>query len=86
MTDYEIVFARSAHKELADLDRPIQLRILSKIESLAHQPRPSGCVKLVGGNRLWRIRQGDHRVIYDIDDDHRRIDIVVIRHRKDVYR
>lgn len=86
MPDYEISFARSARKELEDLDRGLQGRILNKIEGLAHHPRSSGCAKLVGGNRLWRIRIGDYRVIYDIDDDRRHIDVMVIRHRREVYR
>ncbi len=86
MSDYEIVFARSARKELENLDKPLQVRILSKIEELARHPRPSGCAKLVGGNRLWRIRTGDYRVVYDINDSDHQIDVVVIRHRKDVYR
>ncbi|MBL8023381.1 MAG: type II toxin-antitoxin system RelE/ParE family toxin [Elusimicrobia bacterium] len=79
-------FARSARKELKDLDRSFQRRIIDKIEGLGHQPRPSGCVKLTGQNRLWRIRIGDYRIVYEIDDDHRQIDVIVIRHRRDVYR
>jgi mRNA interferase RelE/StbE len=69
--DYEINFARLARKELEDFDRSFQRRILDKIEGLGHQPRPSGRVKLTGRNRLWRIRIGDYRVVYEIDDDHR---------------
>ncbi len=86
MPDYEIRFARSARKELEDLDRGLQGRIIDKIEGLGHQPRPSGCVRLTGRNRLWRVRIGDYRVVYEIDDDHRQVDVMVIRHRRDVYR
>lgn len=86
MPDYEVSFARSARKELEDLDRGLQGRILNKIEGLGHQPRPSGCVKLTGRDRLWRIRIVDYRVVYDIDDHLRKIDVMVIRHRRDVYR
>jgi len=86
MPEYEIVFARSARKDLEGLDRPLQIRSLAKIEALAHLPRPAGCVKLSGRNSLWRIRIGDYRVVYDIDDNHRRVDVMLIRHRREVYR
>ncbi|MBK8574322.1 MAG: type II toxin-antitoxin system RelE/ParE family toxin [Elusimicrobia bacterium] len=86
MPDYEIRFARSARKELEDLDRGLQGRIIDKIEGLGHLPRPSGCVRLTGRNRLWRVRIGDYLVVYGIDDDHRQVDVMVIRHRHDVYR
>jgi len=45
-----------------------------------------GCVKLEGGAGLWRIRVGDYRVIYEIDDDRCRIDVSAVRHRREAYR
>ena len=86
MAEYAISFARSARKQLQVLDRALALRIVGRIESLAVTPRPVGCVKLEGGAGLWRIRVGDYRVIYEIDDDHRRIDVSAVRHRRDAYR
>lgn len=86
MAEYAIGFARSARKQLQVLDRALALRIVGRIESLAVTPRPMGCVKLEGGAGLWRIRVGDYRVIYEIDDDHRRIDVSAVRHRRDAYR
>ena len=83
---YEIVFARSARKELERIDNSIALRILNKIEALAINPRPVGCKKLVGQNTLWRIRIGDFRVVYSINDENRLIDIGVVRHRSKVYK
>jgi mRNA interferase RelE/StbE len=68
------------------LDPVVGRRILAKIESLAGNPRPSGCVKLSGSTNLWRIRIGDWRVIYAIEEDRRIVDIRVVRHRGDVYR
>jgi mRNA interferase RelE/StbE len=59
MADYEISFARYARKELEALEAKIVNRIFPKIEALAKQPRPSGCRKLVGEEKLWRIRIGD---------------------------
>jgi mRNA interferase RelE/StbE len=86
LTSYSLTFARSARKELQALDRDIADRILEAIEALILQPRPPGCKKLRGGGALWRIRVSDYRVVYGIDDDEKVVDIVVIRHRSDVYR
>lgn len=86
MADYRITFARSARKELQALDAANVGRIFARIETLARRPRPSNCVKLRGKNNLWRIRVGVYRVIYTVDDQRRLVDIVAVRHRKDVYR
>lgn len=86
MTQYEVTFARSARKELEALSRPLIARVLRRIEALAREPRPTGCRKLVGQGNLWRIRVGDYRVIYAVDDGALVVDVVAIRHRSDVYR
>jgi len=86
MPDYQIVFSRTARKELEILDNELVRRILRKIESLATNPRPPGCEKLKGQENLWRVRVGDYRIIYTISDNDRIIDIALIRHRKDAYR
>jgi len=86
VAEYAITFARSARKQLQVLDRALALRIVGRIESLAVTPRPVGCVKLEGGTGLWRIRVGDYRVIYEIDDDRCRIDVSAVRHRREAYR
>ena len=85
MAEYSITFARSARRELEVLDSTVIPRILSKIESLAAQPRPHGSRKLTGEKHLWRIRIGDYRVIYSILDKERRIDITTVRHRREAY-
>ena len=86
MSQYAITFARSARKELEALSRPIVARVLNRIEALGRDPRPAGCRKLVGQGNLWRIRVGDYRVIYEIDDSRQTVDVSAIRHRSDVYR
>ena len=86
MLSYEIVFARSARKELETLSHPVAKRILEKIEQLALNPRPSGCKKIRGHLNLWRIRVGEYRVIYSIDDQNMVVDISVVRHRGEAYR
>ena len=85
MADYSITFARSARKELESLSAPLVQRIFPKIEALAKGPRPKGCRKLRGEKNLWRIRVGDYRVIYAINDDKKVIDIVTVRHRSAAY-
>ena len=83
---YAITFARSARKELENLDPALVDRIFPLIESLAQDPRPPKCKKLSGVQNLWRIRVGDYRVIYHIYDADKVIDIVVVRHRREAYR
>ena len=86
MADYTITFARSARKELENLPANIADRILRKIEALAANPRLAGVIKLQGSKNLWRLRVGDYRMVYSINDFSRTVDIAIIRHRRDVYR
>ncbi len=86
MAVYEVTFARSARRELQALPDKLAARIFARIEALAVNPRPHGCVKLQGQSQLWRIRVGEYRVVYKIDDSDRVVDITVIRHRREAYR
>ena len=86
MSAYRVTFARSADKELLALDAPLVRRIYGKIAALGAQPRPPGCKKLEGGDGEWRIRIGDYRVIYSVDDSNRQVDVSAVRHRRDAYR
>lgn len=86
MPGYEISFARSARKELEALPDQIAERILAKIDALAKNPRPVGCKPLKGPLKLWRLRIGDYRVVYEIDDNHQKIDVSIVRHRSETYR
>jgi mRNA interferase RelE/StbE len=61
------------------------VRIAGRIEKLAANPRPGGCKKLKGGVNEWRIRIGDYRVIYTIEDTTKTVDVTRIAHRKEVY-
>jgi len=82
--DYEVFILRRAQKQLAGLPKQNYSRIRDVVTTLAANPRPSGCKKLTG-REGWRIRSGDYRVIYEIDDDHKRVIILDVGHRKDVY-
>ncbi len=86
MADYSITFARSARKELEKLPSAAARRIVDHIEALTTIPRPFRAIKLQGDKNLWRIRIGDYRVIYNIDDSACAIDVSAIRHRRDAYR
>jgi mRNA interferase RelE/StbE len=84
--EYRLTFVRSARKDLEVLDRHLLDRIFPKIEQLADEPRPPGCRKIRGAKTLWRIRVGEHRVVYHVSDTDRLVDIIAVRHRKDAYR
>jgi mRNA interferase RelE/StbE len=84
--EYTITFATSARHELQRLPLKLARRILARIEALAQEPRPSGCKKLQGSSLLWRIRIGDYRVVYEVDDQPAMVNIVAARHRSDAYR
>jgi len=82
---FSINIARSAQKELDKLSGPIFMRIDAKILALAENPRPTGCKKLKGFADLWRIRVGDYRIIFAIDDESGRVDVLRVGHRRDIY-
>ncbi len=86
MPQYAIVFARSARKALQALPPTVAERILEKVELLTSNPRPAGCKKLRGHSNLWRLRVGEYRVIYSIDDNNLVVDISIVRHRSEAYR
>jgi mRNA interferase RelE/StbE len=61
-------------------------RIIPHIKALAENPRPSSCLKLTGSKNDWRIRIGDYRVLYEIDEKTKTVRIMRVRHRREVYR
>ena len=78
MADYSVTFARSARKELEKLPSSVAPRIIEHIEELLISPRTTRSVKLQGNRSLWRIRVGDYRVIYQVNDAARIIDVSII--------
>lgn len=85
MPKYSVDIKQSAQKELDALDDPLFARIDRKILALSDNPRPSGCKKLRGYKDLWRIRVGDWRVVYIVNDDAKIVAVTRIAHRRDVY-
>ena len=86
MAEYDIELNRTAARELEDLDSRLGRRILASIESLSLQPRPRGSRKLVGSENSYRLRVGQYRVLYQIDDEEKLISVVAVGHRRHVYR
>lgn len=86
MGSYRIIFKPSVHKDLRKLPKTVIQRVLAKIEGLSSKPIPLSSVKLEGAERLYRIRVGDYRVIYQVDTMAEEIIIQYVRHRREVYR
>ena len=85
MNSYRVALTTSAEKELHQLPAKMVARIVPLIARLATEPRPPGCRKLRGGDKEWRIRAGDYRIVYEINDTARTVDVTRIAHRRDVY-
>ncbi len=87
MASYKLSIKPSAGKELEAVgSKADRTRIVAKIAALATNPRPHGSEKLAGYDDRYRIRQGNYRVVYEIDDDASHITIYKIGHRREVYR
>lgn len=82
---YSLVLKRSAEHELRRIHKNDLRRITGRLQGLAQNPRPVGHEKLSGQER-YRVRQGDYRIIYSIDDEKQIIEVVKIGHRREVYR
>ena len=85
MASYNIVFTRSSEKELRKVPNPYLKKLVEKIKALSTNPRPLGIQILKGEERYFRLRQGDWRVIYEVDDAEKKVTIIKIGHRREVY-
>lgn len=85
---YRVEFRPAAERELRKLDRATKDRIAKVIALLAEDPRPPAAKMLVSDDapRLWRVRTGDYRVIYSIEDDVLLVLVINVRHRREAYR
>jgi mRNA interferase RelE/StbE len=84
---YRVVLKPSAEKDVEQLDRRVDReRVANRIQALVLNPRPFGSEKLEGFETTYRVRQGDYRIVYDIDDAEHAVYVLKVRHRKDVYR
>jgi mRNA interferase RelE/StbE len=85
VAEYQLIIKPSAVKEIDRLPTDVATRVVARIKALASTPRPPGVKKLEGEPTRWRIRAGDWRVIFAIDDAERVVDILYVRHRNKAY-
>jgi len=85
MAEYNIYFKESVEKDFRTIPRKDIVKILQRIDSQSSEPRPTGVEKLTGQDR-YRLRQGNYRIVYSIQDKDLSVWIFRIGHRKDVYR
>ena len=85
MANYRLLIKPSAGKEIEALPKQDRRRIVAKITSLSRDPRPPGCEKLSGHDQ-YRLRQGNYRILYEIQDFDLVVVVVKVGHRRDVYR
>ncbi len=83
---YEVFLERRAERDLKRLSAKEFHRVIREIKALAENPRPVGCRKIAGSENDWRIRVGDYRVIYELDEKARAIRVMRVRHRREAYR
>jgi mRNA interferase RelE/StbE len=86
MTEYSVQLVASAAKEFRALPTDMKHKVGSAVEAISKNPRPAGVRRLHGHERLYRIRVGHYRIVYEIDDQSRIILITRIRHRREAYR
>jgi len=83
---YTLLFEKRVLKDLDRLPKQVLIRVDKNIRLLAQNPLPPGSKKLIGENRMHRIRQGDYRIIYTVDHKSEEVRILAVRHRKESYR
>jgi mRNA interferase RelE/StbE len=86
MDSYDINFKPSVEKDLRPLSKTLVTRVMERIERLKTDPFPRQAIKLSGTERLYRIRVGDYRIVYEVDTQAKQIMVHYIRHRREVYR
>ena len=84
MEKFEVEFRKSVEKDLRSIPRKDQVRIMLRISELASEPRPASCKQLSGQER-YRVRQGDYRILYEINDGKLIVVVVKVGNRRDVY-
>ena len=84
MKSYEVLIVASADKELAGMQRVLRQRIIDKLEEISKDPRGTDSKKL--DDATYRVRVGDYRIVYNLNDKERKVVITRIRHRREVYR
>ena len=86
MPRYTVQFTSHALRALRRLERRDQLRVAGAVELLAENPRPPACTALVGMDGVYRVRAGDHRIVYEVRDSALLVLVIRVGHRREVYR
>ena len=86
MTSYSLTYKPSVEKDLQTILRTIAARIVARLDRLPSDPFPPQSAKLQGAERLYRLRVGDYRIVYEVDTDAMQIIVQYVRHRREVYR
>lgn len=86
MASYKVHLKHTAEKDLRKLPKDVLARVFQEIEDLGSDPFPAQVVKLSGADRLYRVRVGDYRIIYEVDTREKLVTINNVRHRREVYR
>ena len=82
---YRVIFVKSIAKRLKKLPSTDLVKVIKKAESLGENPYPSGCKKLRGSESLWRVRMGNYRIIYFVEEEIKVVKVTKVGHRKDIY-
>lgn len=82
---YRVTLSPTAARQLRKLDAQVRRRIQAALDLLAEQPRPPSATQLVGGSGEWRVRTGDYRIVYEIEDDHLLVLVLRLGHRREIY-
>ncbi|MFQ4136030.1 type II toxin-antitoxin system RelE family toxin [Nodosilinea sp. PGN35] len=82
---YEVLIKPAAQRQLKKLPRAVQVDLIALIERLAQDPRPPGCKKLKGRQSQYRVRLGDYRVIYSVEEEALIVRVIKVGHRRDIY-
>ncbi len=83
---YEVLVETAAYKDLRKAPPAERKRLVDKLRSLGHNPRPPGCLKLSGADSYWRVRAGDYRILYFVDDPGKTIRVTRVKRRREAYR
>ena len=83
---YQVEIVKHAQRQIRNLSPQIHKRVLTRIRALADDPRPHGVIRMAGEDDLYRIRVGEYRVIYSIEDDILLVLVVSVGHRREIYR
>jgi mRNA interferase RelE/StbE len=86
LENYKIFFRKSVFKELKILDKKTNQKIIRSIKSLAINPRPINSKKIKYREEIFRVRVGDYRILYEINDSLKQIIVASVLHRKEAYR